>query len=488
LATSDLPSNAPVSDEDSRIMESGVFDSEIKPDYQRMMTLRKENELIRGTSDAERIRRLQNYNDVVNLRFHCLKARHDTATAIKLLVRTQDCQMFAREMVRAGYAASKEEILDPVNGKLVQAAETRANEMQWPGNTTAGLDNLSFELLSSQLLDKVDLGLRVAANVRQIPLTRSQQKFPKLLSDSMAVRGTGGDEAPRENDPVTTEPALPDPTRFTRPGFGSVSFDCEHLMSYLIFNDDQLEDSIIPWLPLMREQAALAIARGLDHCIFNGDDTTTGAQDHMDGISPSPDDPYDIRRCWDGLRYICYGHRIHESPDTLAACSVILASASPTGTNLQALDIHNGKKIMGKYALNPSDVVYMGTVGMHYDLMKDADVKTVDKFGDLATIRRGVLAQVYGVDLMWTEFAPTTAVSTTGVGTGGATGVGVMWNKDRFMLGRFDRVVIEATRWAPKLYTIIQADVRMDFQPIETPPFNTAAGPWPAVAFVGFDP
>ena len=85
---------------------------------------------------------------------------------------------------------------------------------------------------------------------------------------------------------------------------------------------------------------------------------------------------------------------------------------------------------------------------------------------DLATLRSGILGKVYNIDVLPSEFVRVD-VDATGVrgASGNTKGLVVMANRDRFAVGQFNQVRIETTRYAPILTNIIQAHLRVDFQP-----------------------
>lgn len=448
----------------------GLFSGKYRVSYTRAMQTSINAPEIKGTPDAGHLQILQDHQEAATFRFKCLAARYDTQTALRMLVKHHETKAWAYMLKRSGYIDDVNEVLDPTSETLLNAAaargdtETRADEIHWPGNTAKGLDNLTFELLTPQLIDKVDLALVVANNVRNIPLTRSQQKFPKNLNDVKAVWGTGTTVNPPLSVFATGEPLVPTAAHFQQANVGNIAFDAEHVMAFLMFNDDMLEDSIIPWLPFMRETAAEAMARGVDSMVLLGD--TTGALHGGSGI--------DIEMAMDGILKIIYGHDV----TPFAGGTPALDAA---GAVLSAELIRTMIKLTGKYGLSPDQNVVCVPNGAYYDLLKDVNMMTIDKFGPSATIRSGVVGKVWNRDVIISEFMfDGNSSAVTGRITG-AVSVAATWNRNQFIRGTFLNMDVESTRWAPKLYTIVQADHRQDFQPVVAAPFAASGNPGAAL-------
>jgi len=61
---------------------------------------------------------------------------------------------------------------------------------------------------------------------------------------------------------------------------------------------------------------------------------------------------------------------------------------------------------MGKYGVNPSEVVYIVSQDVYYDLLSDAEFQDVNLVGDMATKLNGEIGQVFGSRvLICDEFA-----------------------------------------------------------------------------------
>ena len=66
---------------------------------------------------------------------------------------------------------------------------------------------------------------------------------------------------------------------------------------------------------------------------------------------------------------------------------------------------------MGKYGINPSDVVYIVSSTSYYQLLEDAEFQDVNLVGDVATKLRGEIGSVFGSKILVCDEFPTAAVN-----------------------------------------------------------------------------
>jgi len=430
LRRTNLPSANPLAELEEKVaMQRGtLFQGQMKLPYKRAISMQASHPILRE-SDKDQLRELQDLNDAVVLHFWQKKFANPTLDKSDLLgkiAETDDFKAYFLAMARAGYV--------------------RANEIMHPGSAGIGA-NLNFTILSAQLLEKVRMEPGLINEMVQVPLPRAQTDFPALLSDCMSVLGgTTAVPIPRVTLPTdTSEIVMPPVVALTNPTFGLVSFRCVPHLAFLLWNDDMFEDSVVPWLPLMRDQLARAIARGRETALVNGVRTGTA---HLDSDTTATQD---IRFSWHGLRKLGNTTKITHS------------SAVLTTTGLR-----NNRANMGVWGRNQNDLFHVIHVGGWYQIMKATEVLTVDVFGDAATVKTGTLAKLDGVDLKMSE-ALRTDLNASGVYDGATLTetISLCVNKTRFMLGTFGELKVEETRMPAALSTLLQAHVRNDFKPME---------------------
>jgi len=90
-----------------------------------------------------------------------------------------------------------------------------------------------------------------------------------------------------------------------------------------------------------------------------------------------------------------------DNHETSAGASGFAASDVVTAADLLAM-----RKNMGKYGINPNDVVYIVSQDVYYNLLEDAEFQDANLVGDMATKLSGEIGQVFGSRvLMCDEFA-----------------------------------------------------------------------------------
>ena len=416
-----VPATLPLDQMEGRAVtqKDGLFNGKMRLPYQKAIGLSKFNPILKS-NDAERLETFTNFHDAVTLRIwrEQMSNPHQGPERLASKVsETDDFKMYASLCESYGYAKA-DEILNPTGG--------------------AGA-NLDFTLLSSQLIDLIRLSLTVAAQFKTIPLTRAKQDFPALRGDVKAILGSTVNLPAQDTADLV---AVPNTNARLQPTFGQVAFAVEHALGFIIWNDDMFSDSVVPFLPLMREQAAIMIQRAWDQAMLDGDVAAT--QDSDTGT-------YDFIRAWDGLRFMSENNWVDHSG---------------AGINLAAFQA--GRKALGKYGKDPSKLVMFIGMTEWYDLLTDTNLSTVDKIGlDRATLRTGVIDKIEGVDVVVSEFVRDDLFS-TGKHTGTETHTGIyICNRERFWHGQKGDVKVERVRYPASLSDSIQADVRSDFQAID---------------------
>ena len=157
------------------------------------------------------------------------------------------------------------------------------------------------------------------------------------------------------------------------------------LISQSYLGNETEEDAIMPILPLIRESMVRSHARAIENAILLGNHAdgafTSGA---FDGLIKMADDDSDV------------------DTDVGGGAGGIFAS----GDKVVATDLLALRKNMGKYGVNPQDVVYIVSQEAYYNLLEDAEFQDANLVGDMATKLSGEIGQVFGSRvLLCDEFA-----------------------------------------------------------------------------------
>lgn len=187
----------------------------------------------------------------------------------------------------------------------------------------------------------------------------------------------------------------------TKTGSNRVQVNAKKFVMHQMWSGEMEEDSIIPFIPFLRRQAARSLAHHMDSLILNGDttDAATG------NINQDDEDPAGTEHwlAWDGIRHAGLVDNTANSKDIAGAIT------------LAAFKAQRGRMISTTYKHDwghPNDA--MDLVHIADPETCDAiafldEVLTVDKFGPGATILTGQQARVLGnplissIDLSKTE-------------------------------------------------------------------------------------
>jgi hypothetical protein len=198
------------------------------------------------------------------------------------------------------------------------------------------------------------------------------------------------------------------------------------------------EDSIVPWIPFLQEEAAWGIAYYMDSAVLNGDTTDGGAQ-----INTSSD-PAATRHylAWDGLRHAGLVDQSANSKD--------LSGAAVT---FKALMAARGRMLDRTYSFDwghpadPADLAVITSPEVADAIALLDEVITVDKFGQQATILTGQVARIGGAPLV-SSIAMPLALATGFVhaSTGNVYGSVVTVNRRGCKVGWRRRITMETER------------------------------------------
>lgn len=230
---------------------------------------------------------------------------------------------------------------------------------------------------SSELQSLIDVELRVAQNHRTIPMPQNPYTLPLKTGHATAYL------ASEQTDGASI-------TKFERSKVptANVTFTCVKPAARILWTGELDEDSIVPMYPVLSEEVALAIARGIENATINGQ-KTADIDTGYGGIAAN-----DLRKGWDGFRY--YSEQ---------------ATATKVDASAMTIEALTGiRKAMGKTALEPTGLSWIPSLSAYYQLLNLKDsgsnpvVVPVYAFGAQATSKVGVLGFLQGIEVIPSEF------------------------------------------------------------------------------------
>lgn len=226
--------------------------------------------------------------------------------------------------------------------------------------------------LSASYIRRVHLPLKVGALFPFIDMPTQPYEVPGAAL--ARVRGGKATEQTADTGQTTFKKVTPGTRKVT---LTAVKFAVE-----VLWSKELTEDSIIPILPFIQEEVQDFMAADLEDAFLNGDTAGT----HQDSDTTDADDP---RKNWDGLR------------------KKIIAGTTDTDASNAALTVamlRTDRSNMGKYGIDPNQIVHVIGMANYIQLIADSNVITIDKYGDQATIRTGELGKVGGVSIVVSEY------------------------------------------------------------------------------------
>jgi len=294
-------------------------------------------------------------------------------------------------------------------------------------NTHSGVQvsSADFEQVVSTNIERdIENELVLAPLFREIPMTSANMIIP-ILPDSGYAEFASGSAVANDNLDMRSA-TYGDDAGVT---MSERTLSTKKLISQSFLGNETEEDAILPILPLIRESMVRSHARSIENSILAGDDA-----DGVFGTSGAS---------FEGLLHLARNDSDYTQSGT--------AFASDTVTAAELLSM---RKNMGKYGVNPSDVVYVVSQRTYYELLEDAEFQDANLVGDMATKLSGEIGQVFGSRvLLCDEF------KTPGVGTFAAIAV----NPRNFVLPRLRGVTVESDYEVINQRRVLVASQRIGF-------------------------
>lgn len=316
----------------------------------------------------------------------------------------------------------------------------------------SGLEFIPTEF-SRDLIDRVTLGLRVAALHRRIVIPRS----PFQLSARVAALPRGFKVTERTTDSILTEAnKLPAST----PGTRKVTWTAKGVGGLTIFSTEFEEDSIIPAATFARDELVQGIQNAQEIAVINGIDDV--AANSLDNDIVVAADETKAELIWDGYRVIA------QKPSTNTTLDM---AGVPTISKIREL-----RSKMGRYGANPSALAYAVSVSvMLKHIINFPEVLTLDKLGPSATILNGQLAQLDGSPIIVSDFQRDD-VSATGFNTSGGPNdksTILIVYRPGIVFGDVRGLRVETLRWPITEQVLVIGKLRSDFEELYDPTTET---------------
>lgn len=243
----------------------------------------------------------------------------------------------------------------------------------------------------------------------------------------------------------------------TKTGSNRVQVDAKKFVMHQMWSGEMEEDSIIPYIPFLRRQAARSLSHHMDSLVLNGD-TTNAATGN---INLDDADPADTKHylAWDGIRHAGLVDNTANSKDVAGAIT-LAEFRRQRGRMLSTTYKHDWG-----HPNDPMDLVHIADPETADAISFLDEVLTVDKFGPGATILNGQQARVLGNPLIASiDVSKTEAdgkVSNTGANN--TKGQVATFNRNGCVVGTRRNLQIETERLPATDQTRIVYSLRAGF-------------------------
>ena len=236
-------------------------------------------------------------------------------------------------------------------------------------NYTANAADIDQEV-SSLIEKEIQNELKVARLFREIPVNGAATVLPISVDVEPATFATNATSGNLENRGASDNAYKPK----------QVILNADRLISSTFMDNEVDEQVLINLMPMLIEGVARAHGRAVESAILNGNGSNISGLDGHAAIATAKHDA-------DGA-----------------------SVASGNFSTMTAAELLAARKQMGKYGLTPSDIVYIVSQAMYYDLLSDSAFQTLDEVGnDLAVRVTGSLGAVFGSPVVVSEEFPAEA-------------------------------------------------------------------------------
>jgi HK97 family phage prohead protease len=251
------------------------------------------------------------------------------------------------------------------NTKMAQDTMEKVN-----AHSGVAVSSADFEQTVSTNIERdIQLELVLAPLFREIQMTSATQILP-IMPDAGYAEFTANQVASGSSPHGNLE-ERGDTYDGTYSGIDLTerTLSTKKLISQSFLGNETEEDAILPILPLIRESIVRSHARGIENALLLGN--------HADGVYGTSG------AAFEGLV-------------TMAGSNKTQSGTAFASESLTATMLLNARKKMGKWGMNPRDVIYIVNSTEYFNLLSDAEFQDVNLVGNMATKLNGEIGEVFG--------------------------------------------------------------------------------------------
>jgi len=282
---------------------------------------------------------------------------------------------FSAALKNSGETLTVRQLLDMTGEQFIK---TNANEAMSTGQAGFGAEFVQEVVLSSELIERLQVQGSLLEGATIKTMTAKTLDLPVRGAKIRMVWTTEN-----SNSPVGGAVAGENKKAIT----ASVSLEAKTLIVTIYYSDELLEDSVINIAEYVMGELTAAYETSVHEIIINGD-VATGANANINIIdgntSALPDGNKTDLLKFDGIRKLAFTK----------------SATVDAGGNLAVENIRTARAKMGAKGLDPSKLRLVPDVSSYFELIGLSQVETIEKFGDAATIKDGVLVAIDGIQIV----------------------------------------------------------------------------------------
>ena len=191
----------------------------------------------------------------------------------------------------------------------------------------------------------------------------------------------------------------------TKTGSNRVTLTAKKFTIQEIWSGELGEDSLVAFVPFLREHLNMSAALYLGSAYYNGDTTNAGTGNiNLDDANPTDTKHY---LAWDGIRHYWLVDATGQGKDMAAALDPLEITRARGKLNGGDDDIDNLIRNIN-WGTNPQELIMVMDWDTYMSMLELDAVQTIDKYGSQATIVTGELGRYAGIPIVSPAYASKT--------------------------------------------------------------------------------
>jgi hypothetical protein len=256
---------------------------------------------------------------------------------------------------------------------MLMGLDTRSNEAMSTGQSGSGAEYL-YTQLAPKILETVRQSQFLMGKLpAPVAMPTATYKIPYETTDPVWYVASENANAPTAAGPYTSSKA----------GTANVTLTSKKNATVIWFSAEEQEDAVIDLEAVLVAKLSKTYARLIDNMLINGDTQTGTTNINANGATYDATNPY--------------------SNHIGLIKAAFTASATYDAGTLDTGDFRKLRGLMGERGVDPSDLIACIDLQTYQKMLSLAQLETEEKFGGSATIVKGILTNIDGMEVLPTN-------------------------------------------------------------------------------------